>query len=104
MKDDKAIEEAIEKNIKEAMATVKAVWEIDGTIVYVRSINIDQHDGGVSVDWFTFNESVDKNELGVKVETLATKLIIGENTCKSSNLFSKISSSMKSIFGRRTRT
>ena len=102
MKDDKAIEETIEKNISEAMATVRCVWEIDGTTIYVRNIHVDG--GKVSVDWFTFNENVDKNELGSKVESLAVKLIIGEEECQSSNLFSRISSSMKNIFGRRTRT
>lgn len=103
MQDEKAIEETIEKNIREAMSTVRAVWELDGVTVYVRNIHVD--DGNVSVDWFTFNETIDKNELGTKVETLAAKLIIGEEECQqSSNLFSRISSSMKSIFGRRTRT
>ncbi|MGL5308223.1 MAG: hypothetical protein ACRC9Y_19220 [Aeromonas veronii] len=102
MKDDKVIEDEINKNISEAMTSVRCVWEIDGTTVYVRNIHVDG--GSVSVDWFTFNDSVDKNELGNKVESLAVKLIIGDKECQSSNLFSKISSSMKSIFGRRTRT
>lgn len=94
-------EESIKKLIQDAELSAKAVWEIDGIAVYVRDILIDN--GNVTVDWFTFNQDVNANELGNKVEKLAHK-IIGDTVCLSSNPFSRICSSMKNIFGSRGRT
>lgn len=100
MEADKEIQEKINTTIKEAELLVKDVWFIDGVTVYVRDIVFNNNE--VLVDWFTFNETVDKRELGDKVQDLAFKLI-GGNKC-SSSLFSRISSTMKNIFGSRGRT
>ncbi|MGL4521780.1 MAG: hypothetical protein ACRCWQ_04460 [Bacilli bacterium] len=93
----KAVNDAA-KRIEEAEKSAKAVWEIDGTTVYVRDITIHKCKE-MSVDWFTFNESVDKKELGVKVETLAKTLLKEETKCTSRNPFSKIFYSIRNIFG-----
>lgn len=94
---DKEIEAEIKERLAEAEQSAKAVWEIDGITVYVRDILVNNNE--ITVDWFTFSEAVDKRELGDKVQDLAFKLI-GGNKC-SSNLFSRISSTMRNIFGSR---
>lgn len=67
------IDDKTKAALTEAENAVKAVWEIDGVTVYVRDLKIDN--GNVVVDWFTFDENVDKTTLGVKVEDLARKQI-----------------------------
>lgn len=81
-----ASEDTIRQLIQEAELSAKAVWEIDGTTVYVRDILIDN--GNASVDWFTFDRNVDMNKMGNKVEKLAHK-IIGD-TVKPLGFISKL--------------
>lgn len=90
------IDDKTKAALTEAENAVKAVWEIDGVTVYVRDLKIDN--GNVVVDWFTFNEDVNKKTLGAKVEDLARNQLKEEVTC-SSTLFSRIWSSMRRTIG-----
>ena len=89
------IDDKTKAALVEAEQSVKAVWEIDGVTVYIRDLKINK--GNVVVDWFTFNEDIDKTKLGIKVEDLARLQLNKEVTC-SSTLFSRIWSSMKRTF------
>ncbi|MGL5579406.1 MAG: hypothetical protein ACRDCE_00310 [Cetobacterium sp.] len=100
---DKEILGKIQNMIKEAEESAKAVWEIDGTTVYVRDIQISESNE-FTVDWFTFRDTLDKNELGAKVEQLAKMLFEEETKCKSVPLFSRICSTIKNTFGLSGRT
>lgn len=66
-------DERIETAINEAEKSVKAVWEIDGTTVYITNVVVNN--GQVTVDWFTFRENCDKAELGRKIDDLAKHLL-----------------------------
>lgn len=95
------LENQIKNIIEEAEKSAKCVWEIDGINVYVRDILINNNE--ITVDWFILDNSIDKAKLGIKVETLAAK-IIGDVCPPSKNLFSQISFLMKNIFVSRGRT
>ena len=87
----------ISKFISEAERSVKAVWEIDGITIYVKDMKLEND--GVVVDWFCFDETIDKSEMSGKVEDLARK-IIGEKECTT--LLSRILSTMRNTFARST--
>lgn len=96
---DPAIEDHVSKMIQESTERAKAVWEIDGVTIYVSDIKLENNN--MSVDWFTFDNTIDRGEMNAKVETLAKKLI-GEKC--SSTLFSRICYTMKNIFATSGRT
>lgn len=93
------LDEELTNIITKSIETAKAVWEIDGVTIYVSDIKLENNN--MSVDWFTFDNTIDRGEMNAKVETLAKKLI-GEKC--SSTLFSRICYTMKNIFATSGRT
>lgn len=79
---------------------VKYTIQIDGLNVYIKSVDVNV-DNKLMIDWFTLRDDkmseLEKEQLGQHVEN-AIKNIMKENKCSSKTLFSRIWSTIKSIF------